>query len=296
MCTDGRTARYASVFILNNLGVSMNTAVKLGVAGALAFAGVAAHASIAQPSSGSSDAILFAEVLNAAGTAAVASYAGDTGVTISSLTSGITGTTTLLGSDANLAKLFAADASGDTVYFAVLGGQYTGLANTTNFKVPGVAQFITTTNNNSTASLAVANNSTLVKYSGINADITNLNLNLAAGATSIEGSSPATSGIWDVANTSGLSFWDGGATYNGNVVGSAQNLYYVTAGTGGAVSTKVSATLEGTASLSSAGLVLAGVTSGGGTTVTPLPAAVWLLGSGLLGLTGVARRKLKVQA
>jgi hypothetical protein len=26
----------------------------------------------------------------------------------------------------------------------------------------------------------------------------------------------------------------------------------------------------------------------------PLPAAVWLLGSGLLGLTGVARRKLKV--
>jgi hypothetical protein len=29
-------------------------------------------------------------------------------------------------------------------------------------------------------------------------------------------------------------------------------------------------------------------------TAVPLPAAVWLLGSGLLGLAGVARRKSKV--
>jgi hypothetical protein len=42
----------------------MNTTIKLGVAGALAFGAVAAHASIASPSSGSSDAILFAEVIN----------------------------------------------------------------------------------------------------------------------------------------------------------------------------------------------------------------------------------------
>lgn len=271
----------------------MNTAMKLGVAGALAFAGVAAHASIASPSSGSSDAILFAEVVNAAGTAAVASYVGDTGLSVSSLTSAINGTTTLLSGDANLAKLFAADASGDTVEFAVLGGQYTGLANTTNFKTPGTAQFITTTNANSTTALSVSNTSTLVKFAGINTDITNINAN-TGGASTFEGSNPATAGIWDVTNTAGLAYWEGGVS-NGNVVGTAQNLYYVTAGAGGAVSTKVSYTLEGTASLSSAGLVLASA-GGSGTTVTPLPAAVWLLGSGLLGLTGVARRKLKVQA
>ena len=32
-------------------------------------------------------------------------------------------------------------------------------------------------------------------------------------------------------------------------------------------------------------------TFGGTATVVPVPAAVWLLGSGLLGLVGVARRK-----
>jgi len=271
----------------------MNTAMKLGVAGALAFAGVAAHASIASPSGGSSDAILFAEVVNAAGTAAVASYAGDTGVSISSLTQGISGTSTLLGGDANLAKLFAADASGDTVWFAVLGGQYSGNATTSNFKAAGVAQFITTTNNNSTTALSNANTSTLVKYSLINEDISNINLN-SGGASSIEGSSPATAGIWDVTNTSGLSFWDGGATSNGNTVGSAENLYSVTAGSPAGITTRVSYTLEGTASLTAAGLELASANTT--PPPVPLPAAVWLLGSGLLGLTGVARRKLKVQA
>jgi hypothetical protein len=293
-CTDYRTARYASVFILNILGVSMNTAMKLGVAGALAFAGVAAHASIASPSSGSSDAILFAEVVNAAGTAAVASYAGDTGVSISSLTSGISGTSTLLGGDANLAKLFAADASGDTVYFAVLGGQYVNGATTANFKTAGVAQFITTTAGNSTAALASSNTSTLVKFAGINTDITNINTNINGPASSIEGASTAGAGVWDYTNPLGLAYWEGG-TANGNAVGSAQNLYYVTAGTPAGIPTKVSYTLEGTASLSAAGLVLAGTGTGTPPPV-PLPAAVWLLGSGLLGLTGVARRKLKVQA
>jgi hypothetical protein len=195
--------------------------------------------------------------------------------------------------DANLAKLFAADASGDTVWFAVLGGQYSGNATTSNFKAAGVAQFITTTNNNSTTALSNANTSTLVKYSLINEDISNINLN-SGGASSIEGSSPATAGIWDVTNTSGLSFWDGGATSNGNTVGSAENLYSVTAGSPAGITTRVSYTLEGTASLTAAGLELASANTT--PPPVPLPAAVWLLGSGLLGLTGVARRKLKVQA
>jgi hypothetical protein len=99
-----------------------------------------------------------------------------------------------------------------------------------------------------------------------------------------------------VTNTSGLSFWDGGATSNGNIAGSAENLYSVTAGTPAGITTKVSYTLEGTASLSAAGLTLASAGTNPPPPPIPLPAAVWLLGSGLLGLTGVARRKLKVQA
>ena len=205
----------------------MNTVIKAGAIGALALAGAAAHASIAQPSSGSSDAILFAEVLNAAGTAAVASYAGDTGVSINSLLSGVSGSTTYLGSDANLAKLFSADASGDSIQFAVLGGQYSTAATAGNFKTPGVAQFITTVTGNSTASLNNDVTGSLVKFAGINGDISAINTN-AGGANTIEGGSPAGAGIWDVTNTLGLAYWDGGSTSNSDALGTKLNLYYVT--------------------------------------------------------------------
>src|SRR5579871_4378424 len=49
-------------------GDSMKNLFPVSVAGALALGTVGAHASIAAPSSGSSDAVLFAEVVNAAGT------------------------------------------------------------------------------------------------------------------------------------------------------------------------------------------------------------------------------------
>ena len=261
----------------------MNTAIKLGATGALAFAGVAAHASIALPSSGSSDAILFAEVVNAAGTAAVATYAGDTGLSISEFTSPYSGSVTVLGSDSNLAKLFAAEGTGDTIYFAVLGGQYTGNATTGNFKVAGVAQFLTTTASNSTASLANDTTGSLVKFAGINTDITNLNTN-SGGASTFEAA--GNGAIWDVTTTTGLAYWDGGATANGNTLGTVANLYYVTAGTPAGTTTKVAYTLEDTVSLSASGLTITGVAA-----PVPLPAAVWLLGSGLLGLAGVGRRR-----
>ena len=136
----------------------MNTAMKVGAASALTLAGMAAHASISQPSTGSSDAILFAAVFNATAGTTVASYAGDTGISISTLEAGGYSQTGVLGNDTNLANLYTALAShpGDVVEFAVLGGQYTGNATSGNFATPGVAQFLTTTYNNGTASLAGA--------------------------------------------------------------------------------------------------------------------------------------------
>jgi hypothetical protein len=270
--------------------------MKFGAASALALAGVAAHASISQPATGSSDAILFAEVVNAAGTAAVASYAGDTGISIATLEAGgYNGT--VLGDDANLAKLFAADtAAGDTIDFAVLGAQYTGNATPLNFKTTGVAQFLTTVNGNSTSSLANDTTSTLAShFAQLNGDVSTINSN-SGGAKSVEGSNPATAGVWDVTNTLGTAYWDGGATNNSNTGSTVANLYSVTAGTPAGNTTRVAYTEVETASFSQAGLTL---TSLGTITTTPtppvpLPAAVWLLGSGLLGLTGVARRKLKV--
>ncbi len=266
----------------------MSKLMSVSAAGALAFGAVAAHASIPSPSSGSSDAILFAEVVNAAGTAAVASYAGDTGISINAFIAGLSGSTTVLGSDANLAKLFAADGAGDTVEFAVLGGQYTGSPSTPNFKTPGVAQFLTSTYNNLTNSISGATTATLTKMAGLAVDVASINSN-SGGASSVEGANPGTSGVWDVTNTNGTAYWDGASISNGNLVGVTENLYYLTGG--GGVASKTTNVLEGTATLSASGLTLAG--NGGGGTPMPIPTAVWLFGSGLVGLAGVARRKAK---
>jgi hypothetical protein len=262
----------------------MNKLISVSAAGALALGAVAAHASIAQPASGSSDAILFAEVLTAGGTA-VASYAGDTGISINAILAGLSGSTTVLGADANLQKLFAADVGGDVVEFAVLGGQYTGSPSTVNFKTTGIAQFLTTTANNSVTSITAATTGSLTKMAGLQGDVSNINFN-SGGANSVEGSNPATSGIWDLANSASTAYWDGASINNGNVEGTTANLYYMTGG--GGIASHTINVLEGTAFLSASGLTLTGTAA-----PVPLPPAVWLLGSGLLGLAGVARRKAK---
>jgi hypothetical protein len=124
---------------------------------------------------------------------------------------------------------------------------------------------------------------------GLNTDLGTVNTN-SGGASSVEGASPASSGVWDYTNPSGLSFWDGAGIGNYNVAqtstttGVTAQLFYVTGG--GTIASKVSTVKEGTAFLSASGLVLTGAP-------VPLPPAVWLLGSGLLGLAGVARRKAK---
>jgi hypothetical protein len=267
----------------------MNTTIKLSVAGALAFGAVAAHASIALPSSGASDAILFAEVVNATGSA-VASYAGDTGVSVSTLIAGLSSSTVVLGSDANLAKLFAANGAGDTIEWAVEGGQYTGSANVSNFNPTGAAQFVTSVaNSNPATKLAGDNTGNLIKWATLSNDVGKINTN-SGGASSVEGGSPGTSGIWDLNTPSGVSAWYNNGPLTGNVLGGSQNLYYVTGG--GSTAAKVAYSNIGTASLAANGLTLAG-SGGSGPPPVPLPAAVWLLGSGLLGLAGVARRKLK---
>jgi len=271
----------------------MNTTIKLSVATALAFGAVAAHASITVPSSGSSDAILFAEVLNSSGTV-VASYAGDTGVSLSTLAAGLSGTQVVLGGTANLAALFAADVGTDTLEWAVQGGQYSGAASTINFGPNGNAKFITTTAGNATTALSGDTTNSLTHWSGLTNDVGTINTNINSPATSIEGASAASAGVWDVvaanAGTAVTENWYKNGPSTANLLGGTENLYYVT-GNGGGSTTKVSFTNIGTASLSAAGLTLTGTSS---PPPVPLPPAVWLLGSGLLGLAGVARRKSKV--
>jgi hypothetical protein len=269
----------------------MNTIVKLSVASALAMGAVVAHASISQPSSGSSDLILFAEVLN--GNNVVASYAGDTGVaTPSASGSGVTGQLSN-SSDSALSALFAADASGDTMVYAVEGGYYTGAPTQGNLGKVGVANFATTSANGNGFSSSTTGTS-LTHWATIGTTvIPTLNANFAnttAGGTgnSVEGASASSAGIWDYNTPSGISGWFGYGPSAAVTLGTAQTLYGVTGG--GTAAGAVTITTLGSVQLTAAGLQFT-ANGGGGTTAVPVPPALWLLGSGLLGLAGVARRK-----
>ena len=266
----------------------MNTVLKAGAAGALTLAALGAHASVAAPSSGSSDAVLFAEVVS--GSTVVSSYAADTGISINTITSGTK--QTILGSDAKLQSLFAADAPGDTIVWALMGAQYTGSFN--NAGTPGNATFITTSLGDSDpATSDGVQNSLLPGFAtGFNKDVGTLNSNLK-GANSVIGANPATAGVWDeVQNGGNTASWYG-ALPTANTIGSSQALFQVLAASGGNNALVASSQIGSTELVQNGATGDLVINTGGSPPPVPLPAAVWLLGSGLLGLTGVARRKLK---
>jgi hypothetical protein len=252
----------------------MNTTIKLAVASTLVLGGYAADAQIANPSSGSSTVLLFAEVLGP-GNSVVASYGANTGVSVSSA---YAGTSATFAATPNLSALFAADASGDTLVWAVEGSQYTGINSTAQY-APGKTTIVTT----STNPAQIPTSSIVGMNTALSNAISTLNQNLA-GAVDVEGSAAATAGVWDATTNNNISDWGGIessiATGSGTV-----NLYNVT-GTG-SLTSKLNTVTNGTVTFSSAGLVFAASTSN----TVPLPPAVWLLGSGL---AGVARRKAKV--
>jgi hypothetical protein len=267
----------------------MNTIARISVAGALALGGVAANASISQPSTGASDLILFAEVVNSTTGAEVASYAGDTSVLAPAYNGTLTNGVSNVG-DTALAALFAADGAGDEIVYSVQGGYVTSTATGKQGKVAGVANFATTSANPSTTGLGGTVGGSMPNFAAILSNtISTLNVNFA-GAKSVEGTNPTTSGVWDVNATTGISFWAGFGGPTAVTYGSGpQTLYSVTANVSSTAN--VLENTLGTVNLTAAGLVFAASGGSGPPPTVPLPPAVWLLGSGLLGLAGIARRK-----
>ena len=279
----------------------MKNLVRFAVAGAL-MAGYATAQAQSLPSSGSSDLWLFV-----ADTTAGTGFAEDTGISINSLlptASLAAGTTTgsnavlsttinssvsLSASSALTAYLNAASAAGHTVEWAVEGTQYTlnSAGAPLTPPVPGSVKGITdnlSSADTSVANLTLGNLKTWV--TGYNSDVTYLDQTYTAGGQTYTFTNGSAGGnVWGSGPGSALggstNLYGQGADNSLIGLGAATTLYGMTgAGTGNTTGLQ-SYVLSRDLTLSANGTL----------STVPLPAAVWLFGSGLLGLVGVGRRR-----
>jgi hypothetical protein len=275
----------------------MNMIVKSAVAGVLALGAGSAFA-LGIPNSGSSDLILVVE-----NTTTQATYAFDTGISLDSvlpttslvtgsfLSTAIPGVTTAGTSPTSLSTFLAANpAAGDA--WSIEGGQGpAGAANAGNAHAPGAVKAIFTsalgTMNNANLSGKIL--TPLINYeNGLNADInTGGLLNGLTTATVVTGTGLYPSGTGSASTKYGLL---GAADYS--TLGSTPvQLFGLT---GNNTTSTLQSYILGTVTLDASGVL---TFTGNGTAPVPLPAAVWLFGSGLMGLVGVSRRrKAAVQA
>jgi hypothetical protein len=276
---------------------------KLTVAAAVAsilLAGGAAHAAAIVPNSGNGSLIFFVTDLTTHQTYAdvltqtVNGYFSVTQATVPAPTNGIVN---VLNGDANFSvplggdsvlTSFLAAAGSDPLSYGIIGGAYSGTLGTAQ-RPTGKVRVVATSQVQSSVLNNVESQIVNATPSGLNVDVNSLNLNLGATANSTN------QGVFGTTQASGgstnLNLYGGGLDMtglNGVAPGTSVTLYGVTGnGTGSGFTTAYSL---GTALFSTATDTLT-FTGNGGNTPVPLPAAVWLLGSGLLGLAGVGRRR-----
>jgi hypothetical protein len=276
----------------------MKNFVRIAVAGALLAGGQAVYAqAVPTPSSDASDLWLFVSDQGNGTT-----FAEDTGITVASLLptgSLVTGATlsTAITDSLNLAASSALSAyiaanGASNLEWAVEGINIPGTPTGTGFKKAG--GIVGITDNTS----APVNTSQLLLSNlqgwggGFQQDVTYLNGTYTTGGSTYAFSNGSTAGnVWGAAtgNAAGsTNLYGQGQDAAGVGLGSSAVLFGLTGngGTGQAQSYILSSQLELTANGT-----LETVNNAGGGTAVPLPPAVWLLGSALLGLAGVGRRR-----
>jgi hypothetical protein len=288
----GRVSPINGFKICSGVSTFMKTILRFAVAGAL-MAGYATAQAQALPSTGSSDLWLFVS-----DQAANTTFAEDTGISISSLlpapynaTAGTLNTSktagiSLAASTALSNYISAANSAGHALEWAVLGDQYPSIGpQDPSNRVPGaaIAVFDTpaslATANSKAAALTNGNVSTI--GGGLEGDLQTILSTYTAGGSVYALHDPNLS-IWGETtgnNAGSTNLYGQGADQAGLALGGVANLYGLTgnnnAGKEQSYLLSTNLTLSSTGNLSS----------------VPLPAAVWLFGSGLLGLIGVGRRK-----
>ena len=275
----------------------MKTLIRFAVAGAL-MAGFATAQAQNLPSSGNSDLWVFVSDATAKTT-----FAEDTGLSLSSLlptASLVSGANLNTSIQANFSVaatstltsyINAANSAGHTLTWAVYGAQFPGSISGAGYRKPG--GFVSIFDDLGAVGSNIAQGllqPTLQNIgAGIEGDLTYLKASYTAGGKSyswVDGSNIGN--VWGagVGGTGGSTDLFGQEfDQAGIALGTTNTLYGLTGnGNPGQVQsyilgTDITVTADGTLKV------------GGGTPTVPLPAAVWLFGSGLLGLFGVGRRR-----
>jgi len=280
----------------------MKTLIRFAVAGAL-MAGFATAQAQNLPSSGNSDLWVFVSDATAKTT-----FAEDTGLSLSSLlptaslvsganlNTSIAANFTVNATSTLTSYINAANAAGHTLTWAVYGAQFPGSISGAGYRKPG--GFVSIFDDLGAVGSNIAQGllqPTLQNIgAGIEGDLTYLKASYTAGGKSYSWSDGSNIGnVWGagVGGTGGSTDLFGQEfDQAGIALGTTNTLYGLTGnGSPGQVQsyilgTDITVTADGTLKVGSSG------GNGGGPQV-PLPAAVWLFGSGLLGLFGVGRRR-----
>jgi hypothetical protein len=181
---------------------------------------------------------------------------------------------------------FLTSAGSDPLSYGIIGGAYSGALGAGQ-RPQGKVRMVASSPVENSVLTNLQSQLVNATPSGLNVDVQTLNINLGAANSTNQGvfGTPISAG-GPVLNLYGGGLDQTGLT--GVVPGTAVTLYGVTGnGIAGASTTAFSL---GTLNFSLANDTLT-FTGNGGTAPVPLPAAVWLLGSGLLGLAGVGRRR-----
>ena len=277
----------------------MKTVTKLlmGAAALAATAGAAHAANTTLPSTDNSNLMFFVNDATAHSTYTVVlsqqiNSAGGYFTNADALSSTTQGSLNTIYGNTNFSYNFASDTalqsfisgantSGDTLQWGIIGGAYTGVSPTARQTQGAVLAVATSTDSASVVS---------VGESGIDGAIP-ANLNTDAGhinSKTLDSFNGTPQGIFGTASSAGgtnLTLYGNGVNMHGTVIGSSYGLYGLTTN-GGSGGTDIAYNL-GTASFNGTALVFTGNTP----LATPLPAAAWLFGSGLLGLLGIGRRR-----